>query len=71
MQTKLRFSSVKGHMLSHSNEWPHACHLCSRKFPRQKWLDRHLSAVHTRGEAQLSDGPALCDTCGKTFSNRC
>ncbi|XP_069975830.1 uncharacterized protein [Penaeus vannamei] len=69
-KTKLRFSSVKGHMLSHSNEWPHACHLCSRKFPRQKWLDRHLSVVHTRGEAQLSDGPALCDTCGKTFSNR-
>ncbi|XP_053649102.2 uncharacterized protein [Cherax quadricarinatus] len=71
-KTKLRFSSVKGHMLSHSNEWPHACHLCSRKFPQQEWLERHLCVVHTRGggDSHTTHGPALCDTCGKTLSNR-
>ncbi|XP_071550969.1 uncharacterized protein [Panulirus ornatus] len=70
-KTNLRSSSVKGHMLGHSNEWPHACHLCSRKFPKQAWLERHLSAVHTRGgDSQNIQGPSLCDTCGKTLSNR-
>ncbi|KAG7174722.1 Zinc finger protein 407-like 1 [Homarus americanus] len=67
-KTNLRLSSVKGHMLNHSNEWPHPCHLCSRKFPQQVWLERHLSVVHTHGGS--SHGPALCDTCGKTLSNR-
>lgn len=59
-------------MLSHTNEWPHACHLCSRKFPQQEWRDSHLQAVHAPNEVSQhhTDGPALCDTCGKTLSNR-
>lgn len=70
-QTKLQAASVKGHMLSHSNEWPHACHVCSRKFLHHDWLEKHLSAVHTCGaHVHSAQRPALCDTCGKTFSNR-
>ncbi|XP_066944524.1 uncharacterized protein [Macrobrachium rosenbergii] len=70
-KTKLRVSSVKGHMLSHSNEWPHACHLCSRKFPLALWLERHLAIVHTHSSKQPRDTQSLCDLCGKTLSNRC
>lgn len=70
-QTKLQPSSVKGHMLSHSNEWPHSCHICSRKFSQKDWLEKHLSAVHTCGaHVHSAHSPALCDSCGKTFSNR-
>ncbi|XP_068238390.1 LOW QUALITY PROTEIN: uncharacterized protein [Palaemon carinicauda] len=70
-KTKLRISSVKGHMLSHSNEWPHACHLCSRKFPLALWLERHLAIVHTHSSKEPRDTQSLCDLCGKTLSNRC
>ncbi|XP_064094059.1 uncharacterized protein LOC135206638 [Macrobrachium nipponense] len=70
-KTKLRVSSVKGHMLTHSNEWPHACHLCSRKFPLALWLERHLAIVHTHSSKQPRDTQSLCDLCGKTLSNRC
>ncbi|XP_069182774.1 uncharacterized protein [Procambarus clarkii] len=70
-KTNLRLSSVKGHMLSHSNEWPYACHLCSRKFPQQLWLERHLTMVHTQSDgSRANHAPALCHTCGKTLLNR-
>ncbi|CAL4120875.1 unnamed protein product, partial [Meganyctiphanes norvegica] len=71
-KTKLRATSVKGHMLSHSNEWPHGCHLCSRKFPRQEWLTRHLATVHHRGGKQQTETQMhqLCHLCGATHTNR-
>ncbi|KAK7066533.1 hypothetical protein SK128_008790, partial [Halocaridina rubra] len=69
-KTKLRISSVKGHMLSHTSEWPHSCHICSRKFPQLVWLERHLAFVHTHTPNQERNTQSLCELCGKTLSAR-
>ncbi|XP_077364436.1 zinc finger Y-chromosomal protein 1-like [Festucalex cinctus] len=63
-------SQLATHLLTHSDERPHLCDICGRKFCRGYQLERHKLLVHPDGataadEEDGEDGSLQCDVCGK------
>ncbi|KAK4312040.1 hypothetical protein Pmani_016504 [Petrolisthes manimaculis] len=68
--TKLLTYSIKGHMLNHSNEWPHTCRFCSRKFRKEKWLKSHLLAAHPSKITPRENHHTITSTSSKAQCSR-
>ncbi|KAK3890178.1 hypothetical protein Pcinc_005856 [Petrolisthes cinctipes] len=67
--TKLLTYSIKGHMLNHSNEWPHTCRFCSRKFRKEEWLKSHLLAAHPTKITPRENHHSITSTSSKARCN--
>ncbi|XP_077410001.1 zinc finger Y-chromosomal protein 1-like [Vanacampus margaritifer] len=60
-------SQLATHLLTHTDERPHLCDVCGRKFCRSYQLERHKLLVHPDGAsaAEDEDGSLQCHVCGK------
>ncbi|KAM8822247.1 LOW QUALITY PROTEIN: zinc finger protein 516-like, partial [Synchiropus picturatus] len=67
-------SQLALHVQTHTGERPHHCHLCGRKFGRRRYLERHVSVVHSRQDPEVSPSPEPplpfpCGECGKLLKS--
>ena len=68
-QKILKQTSLRSHMLVHTRELPHTCRICSRSFPKELWLIKHMKNAH-RETNQDTLSKLLCQFCGNTFSTK-
>ncbi|XP_061615125.1 zinc finger protein ZFP2-like [Phyllopteryx taeniolatus] len=64
---ELKFrSQLVAHLQTHTDERPHLCDVCGRKFCRRYQLERHKLLLHADGAHAVTAGGSLpCDVCGK------
>ncbi|XP_049605333.1 zinc finger protein 497 [Syngnathus scovelli] len=64
---ELKFrSQLAAHLQTHTDERPHLCDVCGRKFCRRYQLERHKVLVHVDGGAtEDEEGSLPCSVCGK------
>ena len=55
-------SSLKAHMLIHTNEKPYECDVCEKRFRQSQHLKSHVR-IHT------NERPYECDVCEEVFVN--
>ena len=56
-----RTTRLSVHLLSHSNERPRACTLCTKSYKTQNMLNVHMK-THTK------EKPYVCEVCGRSFA---
>ncbi|XP_073994323.1 uncharacterized protein isoform X2 [Rhodnius prolixus] len=67
---------LKTHLLSHSNERPHLCHICGASFKRKDHANQHRKTVHSdhpdvvRELKDMGEEPVSCDLCGEVKPTR-
>ena len=54
--------NIRKHAEMHTEGMSHVCHLCNKTFPTRKYLQNHISNIHS----ELFS----CDICGKAGMNR-
>ncbi|XP_061660480.1 zinc finger protein ZFP2-like [Syngnathoides biaculeatus] len=65
---ELKFrSQLAAHLQTHTDERPHLCDVCGRKFCRRYQLERHKLLLHADGapSSAAADGSLSCNVCGK------
>lgn len=54
-------SRLANHMISHTNERPHKCHMCDKRYKRESDLRKHINIKH------CGQPPYKCTVCDEKF----